>query len=499
MNRSDRWLLVAISVLGAGVFFLLFGFRYPPSVDFPQHVAQLSAWAHLDDPAYGFARQFEVNRATPYLLGYILARPFVLWVGALAALKLVVLLAALANVAAYAVLLRTVEQDPWVSLLGYPLTFGFSFYFGFLSFLLATPLIVTAAALAVRYARRPQWQGGLFLATVLGTTLLTHGLAFGVATLVSFAVYVGEGGPSRWRSVRSFWPFFLPTLVAMPWLIGFGRTGVSSGHPYQWAPRDLPGGLIHVGIRAFDLPANLLSVGQVDWLAGVVGFWLIVVAALSVGRYTRSWHRWALYLVAMVGYLLCPFQVLGVAFVYERFAALVIPGMILLAGPSAPMFGPRTRRALVALLSLTWLAILMSRARAFNIEASDFDVAVADLPPRLRVRPLIVEARGSAFPDVPAYLHFPAYYQAERGGYLGYSFARYSVMLIRYRAGVDLGMAEDAEWKPELFDAAREVPLYDCFMIRADQDMGTALFQAAPQAVHLAAHAGKWWIYRTSD
>jgi hypothetical protein len=495
----DRWLVVSLSVLAAAVAFLLFGFRYLPSVDFPQHVAQLSAWVHLSEPAYGFAQQFEANLSTPYLLSYILARPFVPWLGALGALKLVVFFAALANVGAYVFLLRAVEQDPWVGLLGFPLTFGFCFYFGFINFLLAVPLIVTAVAMALRYARSGRWQEGLCLAAVLGATLLTHGLAFGVAAIVAFAVSIGEAGVSRWRSPRFLWPLFLPTLVAIPWVIGFGSTGVSSGHPYQWAPRDLPGGLAHEWGRVLDFPGKLLAMGLGDFVGSSFGFWLIVVAALSLGRYSTSWHRWALYAVAMGAYLLAPFQVLGVAFVYERFAALVVPGMILLAGPSVPVFSARARRPILVALSLAWLAILLLRARAFNVEASDFDRAVANLPPGLRVRPLVVARTGNAFPGVPVYLHFPAYYQAEHGGYLGYSFARYPTTLVRYRPGVDAGMSEDEEWKPELFDAARDVPRYDCFMVRSATDMGASLFRGAPRTIDLAAHVGMWWVYRARD
>jgi hypothetical protein len=498
-GQSDRWLLAAVSVLAAGVTFLLFGFRYLPSVDFPQHVAQLSAWVHIDDPGYGFSQQFEINRTTPYLLGYLLARPFVSWLGVIGALKLVILFAALANVGAYALLLRTVEQDIWLSLLGFPLTFGFCFYFGFLNFLLATPLIVAAATLALRYGRQPHTQGALLVAAVLATTLLTHGLAFIVATYTALAVYVGERGRCVWRSVASLWPFAVPTLVAAPWLLRFGSTGVSSEHPYRWTPREFPSRLIHEFTRILEFPATLLAFGPGDSLAAVFGLCLVLAAMLSLSRYSSAWHRWTLYGVGVWGYLLAPFEVLGVAFLYERFASLVVPGMMLLAGSSAPVLAAERRRPIVVLLSLAWLAILFARVHAFNVEARDFDAAVASLPPRLRVRPLVVAKKGEVFPGLPVYLHFPAYYQAKRGGYLGYSFARYSVLLMRYRPGVDPGMAEDEEWKPALFDASREVPRYDCFMIRAESDVEPSFLRDTPSPIRLAAHVGRWWIYRTEN
>src|SRR6186713_1195082 len=114
--RNDRALFVVAGLLTALLAALLFGFRYLPMVDLPQHAAQLSTWVHLDDPAFGFAEQFEVNWRTPYLLSYLLARPFVPLLGVLGALKLVVLLAIVANFAAYLGLARAAGQDPWLSL-----------------------------------------------------------------------------------------------------------------------------------------------------------------------------------------------------------------------------------------------------------------------------------------------------------------------------------------------------------------------------------------------
>src|SRR6187431_2750194 len=108
-RRVDRWLLCiafALTALVAGTFAY---FAYLPMVDLPQHAAQLSAWIHLDDPNYGFAEQFEINWRTPYLLGYLLARPMVPLVGIVGALKLVVLFAAMGTLGVYWFLLRAVE------------------------------------------------------------------------------------------------------------------------------------------------------------------------------------------------------------------------------------------------------------------------------------------------------------------------------------------------------------------------------------------------------
>lgn len=485
--RVDRVLIVVAALLSALLGSLLFGFRYLPMVDLPQHAAQLSSWVHLDDPRFGFREQFTVNFRTPYLLAYVLARPFVPLLGVLGALKLVIFLAANATFAAYLYLLRSVEQDPWLSLLAFPLTFGFSFYFGFINFLLATPLVIVAVALALRYGREPTVRGGLRLAFVLALSFLTHALAFAAALGAAFLITLGEGrGEARKLSV--YFPFALGPMLILPWLPGFLQSGSTSQHPEQW--------LLSLG-RILDLPGALLALGSTDGIATGFAICLVVLLVLTLGGRARAPQRWVLLALAVGLYLFFPFELRGVSFLHPRFAALVVPGAIFAAQGSEPWLRAGLRRPLLALLCALWLGLFGLRLHVFNIEAQSFDEATRDLPMRLRVRPIIVNRATEGFPGVPAFLHFAAYYQAEKGGYLGYSFGRYFTNFVHYLPGVDIGMAEDQEWNPQLFDARREVSKYDCFIVRMDRDVGRILFARSPRKVSLVAQAGMFWVYRT--
>src|SRR5678815_1702445 len=79
----------ALSLILAGS---IFSVRYLPLVDLPQHAAQLSAFVHYDDPAWGFREQFELNWTTPYVLLYVLARPLVPLFGVVGALHALIAL-----------------------------------------------------------------------------------------------------------------------------------------------------------------------------------------------------------------------------------------------------------------------------------------------------------------------------------------------------------------------------------------------------------------------
>jgi hypothetical protein len=488
-QRFDLRLLSLFVALAAVLAWVFFHFEYLPMVDLPQHVAALSEWVHLHDPSYGFADQFELNWYTPYLLSYLLARPFVALLGVAGALKLVVLLSVLGTAAAYWWLLRTVRQDEWLCLLGIPLSFGFSFYFGFTNFLIGTPCMLAAIVLALKYAENPSAKVGVPYDVVLGTTFLAHVIAFAISSACAFALTARK--IRGWRGLlRDYWPLLGGALFVLPWIPGFANSPDISAHPEQWS--------LGIG-RLYALPSTLFASSGADRVAHRLGLAVLVLVALSLGVPSRRWGRYGLLALGLVAYFVLPFELRGVSFLFERFAALLIPGLILAASGARALLPSWLRRPAIVLFSAGWLWIFGHRMQQFNLEAGNFPAIIEQLPPRQRIRPLIYENRSAAFPGAPLFLHFPAYYQAAKGGYLGYSFARYYTCFVRYQPAVDIGMGEDMEWNPSRFNAAVEVPMYDYFIARASWDVYEELFRNSPLPVKLELHSGPWWIYRAEE
>src|SRR5262249_45640469 len=157
-----------------------FAFRDLPMVDLPQHASQIATWLHWDDPSYPHGH-LELNFRTPYLLAYGLTGLFAPLVGVVPALKLVVWLAVVGNAFSLLHLARKLGPDPWIGLLGLPTAVGYSFYFGFVSFLAATPIAVLCHGAALDHATKPSRRSGLWLAGLLSLTLVGHGVAFAIA------------------------------------------------------------------------------------------------------------------------------------------------------------------------------------------------------------------------------------------------------------------------------------------------------------------------------
>jgi hypothetical protein len=136
---------------------------------------------------------------------------------------------------------------------------------------------------------------------------------------------------------------------------------------------------------------------------------------------------------------------------------------------------------------------------AFNAETAGLHQILAELPAGARLRPIVFDRGGWAFPGTPAHLHLPAYYSVEKGGSPGYSFAMYSISVVRFRPGVPIKMGGGSEWAPERFNADREADDYDYFVVKSSSDLSALLFPGPSPEATLQEHHGDWWCYARAD
>jgi hypothetical protein len=478
--RRDGWLNALTTALSLALLAIFVAFRDLPMVDLPQHAAQIATWQRWDagDPAA--VATFELNFRTPYLLAYPLARVLAPLTGPVLALKLVVWLSIAASSFALSTLARRRGHDPWLGLFGAVTAMGLCFYFGFVSFLVAMPLVVVALALALDHAARPSARIGALLATVLTLVLTAHGVAFVLAFgCTGLLLLVGQGS---WRA--RLWPLVPPALLAVFW-IAPGPVSVRIGGDAWGLTID----------RLRELPALLVGMGSIDHVAVTFGLALMAATILTLGVRLERRPLWVLPLgLLLVAYCFFPVMFRGVVLLHTRLACFLLPvALLAVRPPSAPP--PRVRlvsRALILASTLGWLAVFSLRLAAFNRETADFHALVARLPSGLAMRPLIFDRDTRAFPGVPAFLHYSAYYYVEKGGSQGYSFAMYPLSVVRYRPEIVATMQGGAEWRPDWF-RRDEIPDYDYFLVRSERDRGQELF--AGTDVELSAHVGPWWGY----
>ena len=476
--------LDAIAITGGvlSVLFLacLFGVRYLPMVDLPQHAALISVWARAGDPAFPESRNFVVNWRTPYLVAYVFARVITPLIGVLGALKVVVWLSAVGHQLAFAHLVKQLGHPRWLTLLGLPLALGYGFYFGFVSFVSAVPLAILALSAALVHREHPSWQSGGLLGGALCATLATHGFAAALTLLMVGPLLLRGGGTLFARVLPLVWPLLLTVLWLVP-----GESTRSIGETI-WSPRfrDL-----------IEVPALLFAASAADHLGSLFGCLALALVLLSVGSPSRSIERWAPLSLLVLGFCLFPLSLHGFGPLHPRFAVLMVPGLLLAFEPRRVAL-VRRPALLVHGFCVAWFAVLVVRLAAFDRETRPIEAFIDRMPRGLRVRPVIFDRDSQAFPALPALLHLSAYYAAAKGGMQGYSFAMYPNNMIRYVPTYKHGMGSGDEWAPERFSATAELKNYDCFLIHSRSNRAANLFGDRIAEVTLEFHEADWWAYR---
>ena len=484
-TRSWFWPLLLFSTALAAV--PIWSVTYLPMVDLPQHAAQIFLWQHYGDPELAPTSRYELNWFTPYLLGYALVRAVSVVLPIATAIKVVITLAIWAFPLSLVALLRQTGGDRYWALAGVPVAFSFSFFWGFLNYVVAVPVGISFLATAIAFARTPTLIRGVIVASFGLVLFISHVLVCVVCGL-SGALLALRGASSPRDVALRIVPFIPAGALSIVW--GYlTRTSVVDAHlPIQW--RFQPVG------RLFQLPSMWLGIDLAPsaFVAGV----LLLIAVLLMARPCRSPTAWGAALIIFCAYALGPFVAFGTFYVAPRFAALTLPALLLVLKPSCGHYRRLFAGTVIVVVSLVWLINLTVRFRAFDSDARQLDEVLAHAEGRRSLLSLNFEPSSEHIVHHVPFLHFAAWYQVRKGGELGFSFARFFPELIRYRSGAEPRMTPGLEWFPARFQWGTDGH-FDYFLVRSSHDVADVVFSAAPRAVRLVARSGRWWLYENTS
>lgn len=480
VSDERRWRMAFAFCALAAAIPLLVTYRLPMA-DLPQHSMQVTVWKYFDDPCYRFRDSYEINWFTPYLLGTSVMRVVASVFSVAASLKIVTWLSIVALPLVMRRLTDFVGVDRWLSLLGFPISFGFSFYWGFINFTLTAPLailLLLVVCCGVEDGRRAA-EKILILSFVIATA---HALVYLFAVLISAPPLL-----LRLRGRRSGGWLQLASLLAPVPLLAFWTIRTTSEHARAGAPW-----------RWELYPARLRQILEFQLSPGndIDAFWFsIVICAIAVMlgvRLTRSLWRWTPFAAATAGFLFMPFGAFGQTFLYPRLAAFAAVTAILVLDPAPPRIRPNAGRLMVMVAVVTWMAILAGRFSVFHRDAVGFDRVVDIIPANQRVLLLNV-MQSDDVPGMP-FLHFSGYYVERKGGVVGWSFASNFPPVLRYKAGVQPGVPPIVTHQPQYFDWAKHSH-FDYFVVRAPGEMAALVFRESAPNTRFLGRAGNWWLY----
>jgi hypothetical protein len=468
----------------------------PPMIDLPQFAGQVALLDGLIKGASPWARVVRVDAVTPYLIAYALTVPLSLVLPVVVALKLV-LTAAFAGFGLAAAAIRrelgSARQLDAYAFIGF---FGYAHGWGLLTFLVAAPLGLLLIWLSLRYARAPTGQNGLIVLAAGAALLFAHGLIFLFATGVGLVLTAVRSGSPK-AALRRAWPFAL--LIAggaALYLLARGDPGDSSGFGFNFG----------------SLPLRLLGpLGAIDdrpepWtiLALIALLVLPIIGGLKVE--IRRLERLLIAAAVFGALALGPDGLWVAAGIFRRFALFAPAAYAWLfsdvGGPSAGLsrlVRPRLGLAASALAGLI-LAQHVKEAAQFARETKDFDAVMAAARPDQRALGIVIDRSSAADVDLHVYLHFPLWYQAERGGLVDPSFAASPPSIVRYRVN-PAGMTHDTLFsdQPDRFDWRRDHgEQWTYFFVRHSAPVPAGLFAGAACPPMLVAARGAWSLFEAA-
>lgn len=409
-------------VCAALALLTIWGHHFPAGVDLPQHANYFRIATDLTVGPAELRTLYRIDPFTPYLLAYLVACPFALLFGAIAATKCLLTLAALATPITMRRWLRTVGAPPQLALLGFLVAFDLPYYWGFISHELAMPLVFLYLAAFERQGAKPGARA--ILKTLLPACALffCHGITYGLATVIVLVRLLLRRNPfGAWRAGLHALPV---GLMAIVWSrLNHSNTGQRLGD--DW----LDGNRLW---RLFSSPFTTVE-NRVWAVVSVVGILLIVLATWP--RIVWQARRIVPVAVSMVLFLSLPDTVADTWLVGSRFCVYVhafVPAVL-----HTRNRGWRAR--LWPHVVLAWvvfvLGVLNFRLVSFNQEAAGLEEVKRHMQPGFDVRTMLQEtSRDSEAMGFMQFHHAAGWVTADLGGILDNDSPDYYQMPIRRAA-----------------------------------------------------------------
>ncbi|HEY1996612.1 hypothetical protein [Paraburkholderia sp.] len=422
----------------------------PPLADLPQHAAQVALLHDLLTGTSPWSDLVRVNYFTPYLLGYGLALALSFVMPVLAALKLCMMLAFYAFVAAGLALRKEFRADArldWLYVLGF---FGYAYQYGFYTFLLAVPVGLFFLILARRFAQAPTRAGGLAVLVAGVFLFFSHGLMFLFCCALG-AAFIPCFVKGFARMLRAALPYALLGVLTLTYLayvkhsalvIPAGSTQASAGTMWDWSGS-------FGWHRVYNFLLYTVATEMKDWYFMLGAMFMLAAPWLMGAKLNRQDPSALLPMLgAVLIWFAAPSDAMGIAALYQRFAIILLTAYALMfraeavhakeineSAPRRTGATPRTLLTQVLLMIFCWsyLSVLAVREHRVAVEDAPFETLLDATEPGQRALSLIYAPESPIIDSLWTYHTYPLWYQADRQGFVDFNFAFFLPQIVRFR------------------------------------------------------------------
>lgn len=216
-DRTQRILFSIVVLITIG--FLLYP-KYLPMVDLPQHVGLVVVFDDLLKGRSVWSSMLWINWDTPYIGSYLY---WLLWYQVLPILwatKAVIISIFLLYIYAIRLLRRTFQADRMLDWVGLTCFFGYSFQYGFVSYMAGAAFGLLFLALNKRYLDNPNKKDWWLILLTGVLTYFNHLLAFAFFCMTAYAYFIFSSlKPFSWQQrIKFTLPYVLFALLLLHYL-----------------------------------------------------------------------------------------------------------------------------------------------------------------------------------------------------------------------------------------------------------------------------------------
>jgi hypothetical protein len=468
---------------------LLFS-RYLPMVDMPQHAAEVATlnnlWFSSD---YAFRHLFIIDYARPYWGGYAPLLFLNIFFPIDIATKVLVA-TIIISIPLMAAKLRALFSNnailDWLTL---PIGYGFAFQWGFLSFFVGVPFALYFLYCAFRFVDSPTFKMAVILAILSNILIAIHLMIAGFGCGLAIIYILAQK-----KSIRQKLILIAPFLASLPYTSWWILTK-------RIAEENIT---ITFDLWQLSWPRILesltTSTGEPFVLFSIIPSILIYVLPFLAGyRLIKNRAILMIFISLILWILLGPSHFMGTSLIYNRFTIFMLPLYILFFTSSAPplQFYQKAARVLIIALPITLIGNHAFRHATFELESKGYQHISQLMQPEKRALSFIFSPISKAYHDTQ-FLHFPAWYQAEKNGITDLSFASWG-LFAQYSHEHASPVEDGFEWNPTSFNGIKHKAwLYDYFVVKSLVSAEKFLLHRSQCPIKLVAYKDDWWLFENN-
>lgn len=410
---------------------------YLPMVDLPQHAAQVATLDDLLKNRSPWSYLVTLNWDTPYLAGYALWLLLYQFMNIVLSGKVLVASTFLFYTYTVHLLRKEFQASPLLEWAAMTSFFGFAFQWGFITFLLAIPVGFLFFLSCKKWLENKKQIYFIYF-LILGIAMyLSHVLIFSFFCFLSYLYFLSvHAGKQTWKQRIIFTlPYLLYAIILYRYVT----------KPNEWTFQYYEDGFVFQTLRdktldLFYLPWHMLRIYKYQ----LADYGLLLLFPMLGFRLRRSLE----FYIPLIGFLIIWYILPTIGFqtnfIYQRFSVFLLPFYCLIWEKRQPPY----HRKLISSMQLGAIAfvlcfstlmwkfyynqILFSREPAV---ISYQEIEKTMLPDKRVLTLHTLNSRDStlAMTSYMEFLYFPTWYQAEKHGWVDFSFASFHPQIVRFR------------------------------------------------------------------